>query len=254
MKIWLNLNCDGKIVSEIDILCPRSHQTHCLCRADSRFAPSQWETALLCNDVSQWLGVNLESALLLWHCITISPASCKHLCFREWLPTLNQCLLCPMKSVCRADLNDMKSRWGYRYYLLKYHKIVLEIKKNIQRILSATSQHRAHSELKIGPDDLNVIFNCDDTWYNHGMETLSPWNYGHMGGTWLRTNFTAENRVVTWSCRDISKGMYYVAYNLMGVWRNTFLTAGLPRLFCLICCTHRIAVHSMWPLLLKRYW
>ena len=29
-------------------------------RADSRFAPSQWETALLCNDVSHWLGTNLE--------------------------------------------------------------------------------------------------------------------------------------------------------------------------------------------------
>ena len=31
--------------------------------ADSRFAPSWWETALLCNDVSHWLGANLESAL-----------------------------------------------------------------------------------------------------------------------------------------------------------------------------------------------
>ena len=32
-------------------------------RADSRFALSQWETALLCNDVSHWPGANLESAL-----------------------------------------------------------------------------------------------------------------------------------------------------------------------------------------------
>ena len=32
-------------------------------RADSRFAPRQWETALLCNDVSYWLGTSLESAL-----------------------------------------------------------------------------------------------------------------------------------------------------------------------------------------------
>ena len=32
-------------------------------RADSRFAPRQWETALLCNDVSHWLGANLKSAL-----------------------------------------------------------------------------------------------------------------------------------------------------------------------------------------------
>ena len=34
-------------------------------RVDSRFAPSQWETALLCNDVSHWLGASLESALVL---------------------------------------------------------------------------------------------------------------------------------------------------------------------------------------------
>ena len=33
---------------------------------DSRFAPSQWETALLCNDVSHWLGASLESVLALW--------------------------------------------------------------------------------------------------------------------------------------------------------------------------------------------
>ena len=32
-------------------------------RADSRFAPSKWETALLCNDVSHLLGTSLESTL-----------------------------------------------------------------------------------------------------------------------------------------------------------------------------------------------
>ena len=31
-------------------------------RVDSRFAPSQWETALLCNNVAYWLGANLESS------------------------------------------------------------------------------------------------------------------------------------------------------------------------------------------------
>ena len=37
-------------------------------RADPRFAASQWETTLLCNDVSHWLGTSLESAL---NCICI---------------------------------------------------------------------------------------------------------------------------------------------------------------------------------------
>ena len=32
-------------------------------KADSRFAPSQWETSLQSNGVSHWLGANLESAL-----------------------------------------------------------------------------------------------------------------------------------------------------------------------------------------------
>ena len=32
-------------------------------RVDSRFAPSQWEMALLCNNLSHWLGVSLESAM-----------------------------------------------------------------------------------------------------------------------------------------------------------------------------------------------
>ena len=34
--------------------------------ADTRFAPSQWETALLCNDVSHWLGASLISALSIY--------------------------------------------------------------------------------------------------------------------------------------------------------------------------------------------
>ena len=41
--------------------------TRWYCRADSRFVPSQWETSLQSNDVSHWLGVSLESALVLYH-------------------------------------------------------------------------------------------------------------------------------------------------------------------------------------------
>ena len=35
------------------------------CRADSRFAPSQWETSLQSNTISHWLGTSLEPPL---HC------------------------------------------------------------------------------------------------------------------------------------------------------------------------------------------
>ena len=51
MVIWKE---DGKV------------SVDCMDRADSRFAPSQWETTLLCNDVSHWLGASLKSALMEW--------------------------------------------------------------------------------------------------------------------------------------------------------------------------------------------
>ena len=53
-------------------------------RADSRFVPSQWETALLCNDVSHWLDASLESAL-------ITPASRQKIsCKRFGYPVIRQ--------------------------------------------------------------------------------------------------------------------------------------------------------------------
>ena len=45
-------------------------------RADSRFAPSQWETVLLCNAGFHWLGANLESALA-YICAVMMPQCAK---------------------------------------------------------------------------------------------------------------------------------------------------------------------------------
>ena len=47
---------------------------NCSSRAESRFVTSQWETALLCNNVSRWLGASLESALL--QCQWNYPSKC----------------------------------------------------------------------------------------------------------------------------------------------------------------------------------
>ena len=47
-------DCSIKIIFQSDY--------RCTFRADSRFVPSQWETALLCKDVSHWLVASLESA------------------------------------------------------------------------------------------------------------------------------------------------------------------------------------------------
>ena len=45
------------------------------CRANSRLAPSQWETSLRSNAISHWLGANLESALQFSLIITWSDFS-----------------------------------------------------------------------------------------------------------------------------------------------------------------------------------
>ena len=51
----------GQTSADRVLLTPNTHVY--MNRADSRFAPSQWETPLLCNDVSHWLGASLESVL-----------------------------------------------------------------------------------------------------------------------------------------------------------------------------------------------
>ena len=43
-----------------------THTHICIYRADSRPAPSQWETSLQINAVSHWLPANLESALYIY--------------------------------------------------------------------------------------------------------------------------------------------------------------------------------------------
>ena len=46
------------------LLCLGSHPVwYSISGADSRLAPSQWETSLQSNSVSHWLGANLKSAL-----------------------------------------------------------------------------------------------------------------------------------------------------------------------------------------------
>ena len=53
------------------------------CRADSRFASSQWETSLQSNAVSHWTGANLESALN-WYAI-IQPSCATWIYYRRHL-------------------------------------------------------------------------------------------------------------------------------------------------------------------------
>ena len=69
--------------------------------ADFMFVPSQWETALRCNDVSDWQGASLESFL-------------KSI-FYQWIRNI-RVPLCVSRIPCRAIMYDIsivvQSIWG----------------------------------------------------------------------------------------------------------------------------------------------
>ena len=70
---WVNNQQKDSVTafSDVIVLTPwpmnKFYKIKHVCRADSRFASSQWETALLCNDVSHWLDASLESAVFAIH-------------------------------------------------------------------------------------------------------------------------------------------------------------------------------------------
>ena len=73
-------------------------------RANSRFAPSQWETALLCNDVSHWLDASLEPALSYGHDIYMICCSTQRAKFMgpTWGPP----------GSCRPQMGPMLAPWN----------------------------------------------------------------------------------------------------------------------------------------------
>ena len=66
-----NYSVSKQVVTVVNYskVCFKDHAKLAVCniwwayRADSRLAPSHLEMALLCNEVSHWLGASLESAL-----------------------------------------------------------------------------------------------------------------------------------------------------------------------------------------------
>ena len=80
-----------KLSSSVQTIDPFS-LTHYI-RAECGFAPSQWEMALLCNNVSHWLGVSLESTLLHYLYIFLNTITFRVL--KVWLKKTNCSLIKP---------------------------------------------------------------------------------------------------------------------------------------------------------------
>ena len=87
-------------------------------RVDSRFAPRQWETVLLCNDVSHWLGASLESSLIFDYLATKYTYTNHHGKSKRFL------LYIPL-----SDCGEMSSRYssvtGSNYYTEIIYAIAL---------------------------------------------------------------------------------------------------------------------------------
>ena len=91
-------------------------------RAGPRLAPSQWETSLQCNDVSHWLGSNLEPALIMPdYGRKHNMPNTRHLVVNEQLydernfPYLLRLLLQYRFHMCMPVLTISKLRYWLRY-------------------------------------------------------------------------------------------------------------------------------------------
>ena len=106
-------------------------------KADSRFAPSQWETTLLCNGVSHWLGANLESALNC-HC-SLSLLQGHMLSFVFICLWISLCVLYPASILAcvnwsmfhkwmaqyKRDITPLLMHWGYMSFALTHCGLVM---------------------------------------------------------------------------------------------------------------------------------
>ena len=86
-------------------------------RADSRLAPSQWETLLQSNTVSHWLGLNLESALkLLWRFATGARTSIRiHLRLKNYVRVSSSVKCHVPRVIWRIMFTSLTSIYAYRW-------------------------------------------------------------------------------------------------------------------------------------------
>ena len=134
----------------------------CHIRTDSRFAPSQWETALLCNGVSHWLGARLGPALHF-----VSPGT-NVMNVTLWLK-------CQFIHACHKDFS--------RYQFKSFTRCLTHTSQRIQTfcneyIIWNTCRYRF---LKSHADPLfNAI--TDNTWFNTQLLPEIKTNGGYRSG------------------------------------------------------------------------
>ena len=64
-KLVIHENASESVICEMAAILSRGRWVNLCKYTDSRLVPSLWETSLLCNNISNWLGTSLEWALIL---------------------------------------------------------------------------------------------------------------------------------------------------------------------------------------------
>ena len=156
-SVWLELllrskRCNGKFFRHY-----HNQQTYCSYgygfRADSIFAPSQWGTALLCNDVSHWLGASLESDLgFIWRrCyslrreIWMPMKYCEILLlFMRWPTTILNVSTCALRGILPNIVdNDKFNKWENKLdeLLNPFEQITWQYHDNDEENSSSTNRN-----------------------------------------------------------------------------------------------------------------
>ena len=117
---WVNTDPDNGLVPSVTKPLPEPMLTKfhdIIYRADSSFAPSRWETALLCNNVSYWLGTSLESALIWCHKGPINniPALVQ---IMAWCRSGNKPLSEPMLIILLAHICITRLQWVNQHWVM----------------------------------------------------------------------------------------------------------------------------------------
>ena len=147
--------------------------SNCRCyRADSRFAPSQWKTVLLCNDVSHWLS------------------------------TTALCYLVKYRSLCswfehRARVNEIFVCLVFKWFTWRWGAwiVVPAMETRVTCLITGKDQcHRSYNALKMR----TFLFQCGVLW-DIGHVYCEICDIGLLDGIWLVTwiSFRYANKI--WS-------------------------------------------------------
>ena len=209
--------------------------------ADSRLAPSQWETSLQSNAVSHWLGANLESTLyyIYWDSDCVLNLSWRGFCWRYD----------PSTCTGAHTLYEVFKIWptgvthGHhqqKYVLVTWPMVPIDFNSfpNEWCLMSVINISHVCCSIKslphgrCGSNFKSMILQTDYTALSQGH---SLWNYSHVNAKKPKKTPHNENAtlVMAWCHPDLCHNMRLIGHNEL---------SGTQNIIIIIVCKHHINV------------